>query len=63
MRPRSWTARCKLLHRHVLLFVAMAQPDVEAIANGRPGNVEQMFVASAAQELTGRRELLLAQLP
>jgi hypothetical protein len=43
-------------------FVAMAQPDVEAIANVRPRDVEQMFLASAAQELTGRRELLLARL-
>jgi len=51
-----------LLHRHVLLFVAMAQPDVEAIANARPKTVEQMFRASAAQELTSRRELLLARL-
>ena len=40
----------------------MAQPDVEAIAHARPANVEQMFRASAAQELTGRRALLLARL-
>ena len=46
----------------MLLFVAMARPDVEAIAKGRPKNVEQMFRASAAQELMMRRELLLARL-
>ncbi len=62
MRPEVIDGAMQLLHRHVLLFVAMAQPDVEAIANARPKNVEQMFRASAAQELTTRRELLLARL-
>jgi len=62
MRPEVIDGAMQLLHRHVLLFVAMAQPDVEAIANARPKNVEQMFRASAAQELTMRRELLLARL-
>jgi uncharacterized protein (DUF58 family) len=46
----------------VLLFVAMAQPDVEAIAKSRPKNVDEMFRASAAQELAMRREVLLARL-
>ncbi len=62
MRPEVVDGAMQLLHRHVLLFVAMAQPDVETIANTRPQNVEQMFRVSAAQELTGRRELLLARL-
>ncbi len=62
MRPEVIDGAMQLLHRHVLLFVAMAQPDVTAIANARPRNVEQMFRASAAQELTTRRELLLARL-
>lgn len=62
MRPEVVDGALQLLHRHVLLFVAMAQPDVEAIAGARPKNVEQMFRASAAQELAGRRELLLARL-
>lgn len=62
MRPEVVDGALQLLHRHVLLFVAMAQPEVEAIANARPKNVEQMFRVSAAQELAGRRELLLARL-
>ncbi len=62
MRPEVIDGAIQLLHRHVLLFVAMAQPDVAAIANARPRNVEQMFRASAAQELAMRRELLLARL-
>jgi uncharacterized protein (DUF58 family) len=52
----------QLLRRHVLLFVAMAQPEVEAIAQARPRNVEEMFRASAAQEMAARRELLLSRL-
>ena len=62
MRPEVIDGAMQLLRRHVLLFVAMAQPEVEAISNSWPKNVEQMFRASAAQELTGRRELLLARL-
>ena len=52
----------QLLRRHVLLFVAMAQPEVEQIAQATPDNLEQMFRTSAAQEMAGRRELLLARL-
>lgn len=62
MRPEVIDGASVLLHRHLLLFVAMAQPDVVAIAETRPKNVEQMFRASAAQELAARRELLLARL-
>ncbi len=62
MRPEVIDGAMQLLHRHVLLFVAMAQPDVVAIANSRPKTVAEMFRSSAAQELTSRRELLLARL-
>jgi len=62
MRPEVIDGAVQLLRRHVLLFVAMAQPDVESIAQTRPQNVEQMFRAAAAQEMAGRRELLLARL-
>ena len=62
MRPEAIDGATQLLKRHVLLFVAMAQPDVEAIAKARPRNVDEMFRAAAAQELAMRRELLLARL-
>jgi uncharacterized protein (DUF58 family) len=62
MRPEVIDGALQLLRRHVLLFVAMAQPEVEQIAQARPKNVEQMFRASAAQEMAGRREVLLARL-
>jgi len=62
MRPEVIDGALQLLRRHILLFVAMAQPEVELIAQARPRNVEQMFRAAAAQEMAGRRELLLARL-
>ena len=62
MRPEVIDGAVQLLRRHVLLFVAMAQPEVELIARARPRNVEQMFRSAAAQEMAGRRELLLARL-
>jgi uncharacterized protein (DUF58 family) len=62
MRPEVIDGAMQLLRRHVLLIVAMAQPEVDAIAQTRPENVGQMFRAAAAQEMAGRRELLLARL-
>jgi uncharacterized protein (DUF58 family) len=62
MRPEVIDGAVQLLKRHVLLFVAMAQPEVERLAEARPKNVEQMFRATAAQEMAGRREVLLARL-
>jgi uncharacterized protein (DUF58 family) len=62
MRPEVIDGAAQLLRRHVLLFVAMAQPEVEQIADARPRNVEQMFRAAAAQEMAAHREVLLARL-
>lgn len=62
MRPEVIDGALQLLRRHVLLFVAMAQPEVDRIASGRPRTVDEMFRAAAAQEMAGRRELLLARL-
>ncbi|MGB8261352.1 MAG: DUF58 domain-containing protein [Terracidiphilus sp.] len=62
MRPEVIDGASQILRRHVLLFVAMAQPEVEAIAQARPANATEMFRAAAAQQMAGRRELLLARL-
>jgi len=62
MRPEVIDGAIHLLRRHVLLFVAMAQPEVDAIAQQRPKNVEEMFRSAAAQEMSGRRELMIARL-
>jgi uncharacterized protein (DUF58 family) len=62
MRPEVIDGAMQLLRRHVLLFVAMAQPEVDEIARQRPKSVEQMFRAAAAQEMASHRELLIARL-
>ena len=62
MRPEVIDGAAHLLGRHLLLFVAMAHPEVERIAARTPATVEEMFRAAAAQEMAGRRELLLARL-
>ena len=62
MRPEVIDGALQLLRRHMLLFVAMAEPEVAAMARSRPMTVDQMFRAAAAQEMAGRRELLLARL-
>jgi uncharacterized protein (DUF58 family) len=62
MRPEVIDGAAQLLHRHVVLFVAMAQPEVAAIARVIPASVEEMFRSAAAQEMATRRELLLARL-
>jgi uncharacterized protein (DUF58 family) len=62
LRPEVIDGAIQLLRRHVLLFVAMAQPEVEQLAQIRPATVEEMFRAAAAQEMATRRELLLARL-
>lgn len=62
MRPEVIEGAMQLLRRQVLLFVTMAQPEVNRIADVRPRDVDEMFLAAAAQEMASRRELLLAQL-
>jgi uncharacterized protein (DUF58 family) len=62
MRPEVIDGALQLLRRHVLLFVAMAQPEIEQIAQARPKDINELFRATAAQEMAGRRELLLARL-
>jgi len=62
MRPEVIDGAAQLLSRHVVLFVAMAQPEVAAIASAVPNNIEEMFRSAAAQEMASRRELLLARL-
>ncbi|HEX4321252.1 MAG TPA: DUF58 domain-containing protein [Acidobacteriaceae bacterium] len=62
MRPEVIDGAAQLLHRHVVLFVAMAQPEVAAIARAIPNSIDEMFRSAAAQEMASRRDLLLARL-
>jgi uncharacterized protein (DUF58 family) len=48
--------------RHLVLFVAIGQPDLRAMASREPHDVTEMYQAAAAQEMMHRRERLLAGL-
>jgi hypothetical protein len=45
--------------RHLVLFVAMGQPDLNAVANTTPATQEDMYRHVAALEISHRREVLL----
>ncbi|HEV8523287.1 MAG TPA: DUF58 domain-containing protein [Terriglobales bacterium] len=60
--PEVVEAAAQMMPTHLVLFVAIGQPDLEALAAQRPEDVAQMFQTTAAQEVGLRRELLLARL-
>jgi uncharacterized protein (DUF58 family) len=62
MTPEVVEAASLMMPRHLVLFVAVGQPDLGELAATRPENEQQMFQVSAAQEMVHRRELLLARL-
>jgi uncharacterized protein (DUF58 family) len=62
MTPEVIEAAAALLPTHLVLFVVIGQPDLQAAAARRPTNVDEMYEVSAAQEIVHRRELLLARL-
>jgi hypothetical protein len=51
-----------MTQRHVVVFAAMSQPDLFAVAAGVPRNEEEMFRHTAALEVVERRDLLLRRL-
>lgn len=62
MTPEVIESASHMLSRHVLLFVVIAQTDLQAMANRRPTNATEMYETIAAQEMVNRRELLLARI-
>ena len=62
MRPEVLDGAAQLMRRHLVLFVAIRQGDLRALALARPADARAMFEGAAAQELMTRRELLLARL-
>jgi uncharacterized protein (DUF58 family) len=52
----------QMTRRHLVLFVAVGQPDLNACAARRPESEEEMFRYIAAIEIVQRRELLLRRL-
>jgi uncharacterized protein (DUF58 family) len=62
MQPEVLDAAARLVKRHLLLFIAISQRDLERHAARTPDSVEAMFETAAAQELLDRRERLLRRL-
>lgn len=62
MQPEVLDAAAQLVRRHLLLFIAISQLDVQRQAAATPVTVDAMFETAAAQELLGRRERLLRRL-
>ena len=52
----------QLMPRHLVLFVAIGQPDLSEMAAREPGSPRAMFETAAAQEMAHRREMLLARM-
>jgi uncharacterized protein (DUF58 family) len=51
-----------LTSRHLVLFAAMAQPDLNALAAATPKSKDEMYRHAAALEIVQRRDLLLRSL-
>jgi uncharacterized protein (DUF58 family) len=61
MTPEVIQGASEVASTHLLLFVVIANPELQRTAAAVPENVDQMFVGAAAQELANRRALLLAK--
>ncbi len=62
MRPEVIDGAAQLMRRHLVLFVAIRQHDLRALAIAQPEDARAMFESAAAQELMARRDLLLARM-
>jgi uncharacterized protein (DUF58 family) len=62
MQPEVLDAAVQLVRRHLLLFIAISQLDLQRQAAAMPHTVDAMFETAAAQELLDRRERLLRRL-
>lgn len=62
MQPEVLDAAARLVRRHLVLFIAISQMDVQRQANTTPETLDAMFETAAAQELLNRRERLLRRL-
>jgi uncharacterized protein (DUF58 family) len=62
MTPEVIEAAGQMLSRHLLLFIAIAQPELKLRARQSPASTTAMYEVVAAQEMVYRRELLLGRL-
>jgi len=62
MTPDVIHSALQLTRRHLLLFAAIAQPEVSELTGRAPANAAELYRYTAAQEMVQRRELLLRTL-
>jgi uncharacterized protein (DUF58 family) len=60
--PEVVTAALMAAKRHLVVVAVIGQPDVTRLTARAPKDTSEAFLYAAASELTGRRELALAQL-
>ena len=60
--PEVIESAARLLRRHLVMFVAIGQPDMSELVARKPASAEEMYRYVAAQEMIQRRELLLRRL-
>lgn len=51
-----------LMPRHLVVFVMIGQPDLDALVEKKPSNVQEMFAIAAGHEVVRRRNVLIAGL-
>jgi uncharacterized protein (DUF58 family) len=61
MTPEVIESASQVLSKHLLLFVAIAQMDLQALAESYPTDARQMYEMVAAQEMVHRRETLITR--
>jgi uncharacterized protein (DUF58 family) len=52
----------QMTRRHLVVFAAMSQPDLAALASATPANTEEMYRHTAALEIAQRRDVLMRAL-
>jgi uncharacterized protein (DUF58 family) len=60
--PHVVRAARSLMRRHLVVFAVIGQPDLGRVASRAPTTPDEMYQATAAQEIMHRRDLLIARL-
>ncbi len=61
MTPEVLEAAMRMMPTHLVLFIVIGQSDLPELAMRYPEKVNEMYGVTAAQEITHRREVLLAR--
>jgi uncharacterized protein (DUF58 family) len=61
-RPEVVSAVAELVRRHLVVLVLLHHPELDQLAGRDPATVDEMFAATAAQEMLERRRETIAQL-